>query len=296
MGKQVRGDRAGTVRSVLIIDDDPGTCETIGSALKAYGVQVETADCGAAGLAIALSSEFDLLVLDLKLPDMLGTDFVRTLNRGGGRIPFVLVSGFLSTAVTVEAMKLGAVDVVEKPFEVDDLLRLLHSSGRYTPQPSAPAGLSGGQSDAMPPLRRPGSAAERWAMHVLKACESEGDLKTLEDWAGFVGLSYTSLRESCRLVDVRPHDARDLMRLLRAVIRSRRTGYPPEVLLDVSDGRTLKALFVQAGIDLPSRADSVSVEEFLKSQTFVGSDNAGLGVLRHMLFGNGAGLSMLPPG
>ena len=61
-------------------------------------------------------------------------------------------------------------------------------------------------------------------------------------------------------------------------------------------GRTLKALFVQAGIDLPSRADSVSVEEFLKSQTFVGSDNAGLGVLRHMLFANGTGLSMLPPG
>ena len=83
-------------------------------------------------------------------------------------IPFVLVSGFLSTVVTVEAMKLGAVDVVEKPFEVDDLLRLLHSTGRCTPQSSGPAGLSGAQSDAMPPLRRPGSAAERWAMHVRK--------------------------------------------------------------------------------------------------------------------------------
>ena len=133
-------------------------------------------------------------------------------------------------------------------------------------------------------------------MYVLKACESEGDLKTLEDWATFVGLSYTSLRESCRMVDVRPHDARDLMHLLRAVIRSRRTGYPPEVLLDVSDGRTLKALFVQAGIDLPSRADAVSVEEFLKSQVFVCPDNAGLGVLRNMLFGNFAGFGAPPHG
>jgi hypothetical protein len=85
------------------------------------------------------------------------------------------------------------------------------------------------------------------------------------------------------------------MRLLRAVIRSRRTGYPPEVLLDVSDGRTLKALFVQAGIDLPSRA-AVSVEEFLKSQVFVCPDNAGLGVLRNMLFGNFAGFGAPPHG
>ena len=130
MRKPLPRDRTGTSRCVLIIDDDPGTCETIASTLRAHGVLVETADCGAAGLAMARSSRFDLLVLDLKLPDMLGTDFVRTLQRGGGRIPFVLVSGFLSTAMTVEAMKLGAVDVVEKPFEVDDLLRLLHSSGR----------------------------------------------------------------------------------------------------------------------------------------------------------------------
>lgn len=288
--------RAGTSQNVLVIDDDLGTCETIASTLRAHGVRVETADCGAAGLAMARSNRFDLLVLDLKLPDMLGTDFVRTLHRGGERIPFVLVSGFLSTAVTVEAMKLGAVDVVEKPFEVDDLLHLLHSDGRSPARPAQAGGLSEAQSDVTPPLRRPRSAAERWAMYVLKACESEGDLKTLEDWATFVGLSYTSLRESCRMVDVRPHDARDLMRLLRAVIRSRRTGYPPEVLLDVSDGRTLKALFVQAGIDLPSRANAVSVEEFLKSQVFVCPDNAGLGVLRNMLFGNFAGFGAPPHG
>jgi hypothetical protein len=120
-------------------------------------------------------------------------------------------------------------------------------------------------------------------MCVLKGCESEGDLKTLEDWAAFVGLSYTSLREICHVVNVRPHDARDLMRLLRVVIRSRDMHCSPEVLLDVSDSRTLRTLFAQGGIERSSRSETVSVDQFLKSQRFIALDHPGLSFLEDML-------------
>ena len=271
-----------SIRSVLIIDDDPGVRDTIGAALQADGLRVSVATSGAAGLALARSVRFDLLLVDLKLPDMLGTDVVRALGREGELVRFAMISGFLTTAITVEAMKLGAIDVFEKPIDVDVVLSLVHHTVHVSQsrRPSTPqAALRPDQTL----IAKPGSAADRWAIQVIKACESERDLKTLEDWASFVGLSYSSLREICRLVDIRPHDARDFMRVLRAVMTSARTGYPPEVLLDVSDGRTLKALLTHAGIEAGSAGSSISVDDFLKSQTFVPSSNAGLSVLTRLL-------------
>ena len=103
-----------------------------------------------------------------------------------------------------------------------------------------------------PSPARPGCAAERWALHVLKGCRSSGDVKTLTQWALSAGVSYTSLRESCRLVGIRPHDARDFTRVLRAVINSQGQQCDPEVLLDVSDSRTLATLFERAGLDVRS--------------------------------------------
>src|SRR5690606_27782195 len=97
----------------------------------------------------------------------------------------------------------------------------------------------------------PASAADRWARFVLKVCESEGDLKTLKQWADFANVSYSSLRESCWLVGVRPRDARDFARVLRAVVKACERGCDPGVLLDVSDRRTLHLLLEKSGIAAP---------------------------------------------
>ena len=77
-----------SIRSVLIIDDDPGVRDTIGAALQADGLRVSVATSGAAGLALARSVRFDLLLVNLKLPDMLGTDVVRALAREGELVHF----------------------------------------------------------------------------------------------------------------------------------------------------------------------------------------------------------------
>jgi CheY-like chemotaxis protein len=127
----------------------------------------------------------------------------------------------------------------------------------------------------------PRSAAERWAMLMFHACRSEGDLKTLAEWAAFVGVSYSSLREACRLIEVRPRDARDLVRVLRAIIKSTGDGVDPTVLLDVRDQRTLRALQEKAGI--VEQPTCVSVEEFLNNQQFVAGNNVGFIVLRRLI-------------
>lgn len=277
--------------SVLVIDDDVGTRETFDWALSPLGVRVRSAASGTEGIRIAESAGFDLLLVDLQLPDMRGTDVIRALQRKlDTPVAFILVSAFLTTQVTVEAMKLGAADVVEKPISVDDLPALVGSalrqpgrSRRSTLLTEAAHDVATRSAIQFQDMSRPGSAAERWAMHVMKGCHSATDLKTLEQWAVCAGVSYSSLRESCRLVGMRPYDARDLVRVLRAVILGARTGCPPAVLLDVSDRRTLGSLLERSGLESASDAHTMPVDQFFRYQRFVCSDNAALHVLRGML-------------
>ena len=270
---------------ILTIDDDRGTCETVHWALTLVGIDVSAADSAAEGLALARQHEFDLMLVDQRLPDIPGIELIRMMRAEGLTWPFVLVSGFLTTAITVEAMKLGALDVIEKPVDIDDLVprvcRVLDdvaagngASPERTPDRAGHERHLTTHWDGV----RPGSAAERWALHVLKACESTRDLKTIEDWAAYIGVSYSSLRESCHVLDIPPHDARDFMRVLRAVVHSRRHCCTPAVLLDISDRRTLEKLLQRAGLR-GDTAETGSPHRFLRDQNFVSRENAGLRVV-----------------
>jgi len=273
--------------AVLLIDDDLGMRELLCLAFRSSGLRVETAATAAEGLTIARQTAFDILLVDLVLPDMPGTDLVRALRQEVADLRFILLSGFLTTAVTVEAMRLGAIDVIEKPVSVDELLELVSSivGADATSANQDDVGPVDGLVHAadFPLTTEPGCAAERWAMHVVKGCRSAGDIRTLQQWAVCAGVSYTSLRESCRLVGIRPHDARDFTRVLRAVSKSHGLHCDPEVLLDVSDSRTLAILLGRAGLPPRPRAGPVAVEQFLSGQRFVPHEHAGLAFLRQRL-------------
>jgi DNA-binding response OmpR family regulator len=269
--------------SILIVDDDVGTCETFQFELRREGYVVVTAGSGAEALHIASGRAVDLLVVDLRLPDMLGTEVAKVLN-ANARVPFVLISAFLTTKVTVEAMRLGAANVVEKPVDIEALRRIVssffleHAASRLPMQHGECHGPF-----VMPPNVRPASTPERWAHYVMKACEAKEDLTSVGRWAMSVGASKTSISETCRLLGIHPREARDLTRLLRALVQSTLHRCPPEALLLVSDGRTLEALFVRGGLSLGIACRSVSLDQFLASQQFVGVDNDGLKALRRLV-------------
>jgi ActR/RegA family two-component response regulator len=274
--------------AILVVDDDRGTRETFDWILTLGGFSVQTTGSGLQGILMARSHPYDLLLVDWRLPDISGIDVIRSLC-DIDHLRFILMSGFLTVPIAVEAMKLGAADVLEKPLTMEDLLEI--ASGlrwapperRSTVVTRAPRSAPASEETSCHAMLRPGSVAERWAMFVLRGCESERDLKTLRLWATCAGVSYTSLRESCGLVGIRPHDARDLTRVLRAVIQSCRHHCSPDVLLDVCDRRTIETLFERAGLDAASRSAYVSVEQFFERQHFVVGQNAGLRVLRHLL-------------
>jgi hypothetical protein len=195
------------------------------------------------------------------------------------RYRFVLIGQGLPTAVTVAAMKLGALTVLEKPVAVRVIVSLLRSAGA---EPRSEGQVGPTQSDS---VRAPRSVAERWALKVLRGCEADGDVRTLALWASVAGLSYSSLCEICRLVAIQPLAARDLTRVLRAVMQSRVHGCRIGELLDICDRRTLNALMARAAVDPRREGRDISVDQFLTAQRFVPAGNAGLAMLRALLPG-----------
>ena len=126
----------------------------------------------------------------------------------------------------------------------------------------------------------PGSIAERWAYLVLRLCEAQRDVKTISQWARLAAVSRTSLTDTCRLLNIKPHDARDLARLLRAELNSAATGAPAHSFLNISDSRTLKAMWTRCGA-IQGRVDNAMT--FLERQQFVPLDNPGICALRLLL-------------
>ncbi|MGH8599634.1 MAG: response regulator, partial [Burkholderiales bacterium] len=107
---------------ILVIDDDPGICESVRLLLEQHGYRCDLCATGNDGLARAGSDEFDLLITDLRLPDIGGLDIIRSVGEAGIDLPAILMTSFSSMENAIEALRLGAVDYIIKPFNNDDFL------------------------------------------------------------------------------------------------------------------------------------------------------------------------------
>ena len=106
--------------TVLVIDENRATLDTIGRALQGAGFSVALASTGQEGLKLAGERAFDLVVADLRLPDVADVEVLKQLRQTLADVP-VIVTGLASTASALEAGKLGAVDYFEKPILADHL-------------------------------------------------------------------------------------------------------------------------------------------------------------------------------
>ncbi|HTM24686.1 MAG TPA: sigma-54 dependent transcriptional regulator [Vicinamibacterales bacterium] len=107
---------------ILVIDDDLGVRESMSRMLRAAGHTVETAESGEEGLAAARGGGFDVILSDMRMPGMSGLDVLQRLREQHVDSAFLIMTGFGTVDTAVEAMKLGAVDFVQKPFFRDELL------------------------------------------------------------------------------------------------------------------------------------------------------------------------------
>ncbi len=108
---------------ILIIDDEKVICQGCRLALPPPGYAVEFRLDGQGGLAALRSDDFDLALLDMKLPDMDGMEILKIIRREKPDMPVIVMTGYFTVQNAVEAMKSGAVDYLTKPF-TDDAIAL----------------------------------------------------------------------------------------------------------------------------------------------------------------------------
>jgi two-component system, OmpR family, KDP operon response regulator KdpE len=126
------------VTRVLVVDDEAPILRALRINLAARGYEVSTATDGASGLAAMARDRPDVLILDLGLPDMDGTDVISGV-RGWTSIPVIVLSAWGQESQKVAALDAGADDYVTKPFGMDELLaRLRAAVRRASPAPDEP--------------------------------------------------------------------------------------------------------------------------------------------------------------
>jgi two-component system, OmpR family, KDP operon response regulator KdpE len=128
---------------VLVIDDEAPILRALKINLTARKYEVSTAADGASGLAAMARDRPDVLILDLGLPDMDGTEVIRGV-RGWTSTPIIVLSAWGQESQKVAALDAGADDYVTKPFGMDELLaRLRAAVRRASPAPDEPVVSTG---------------------------------------------------------------------------------------------------------------------------------------------------------
>ncbi len=126
---------------VLVVDDDTQILRALRTSLRSRGYEVRIAPDGETALEVAATSDIDLVVLDLGLPDLDGTEVIRRL-RSWSQVPVIVLSVRDRQEDRVGALDLGADDYLTKPFGIEELLARMRAVERRT------------RSDDQPPVLR----------------------------------------------------------------------------------------------------------------------------------------------
>jgi len=108
--------------SLLVVEDEPRVADFLARGLRTEGYPVTLARAGREGLDLARTHPFDLILLDLMLPDMSGLAVCQELRARGIRTPILILTALDTTEDKVKGLRLGADDYLTKPFDVDELL------------------------------------------------------------------------------------------------------------------------------------------------------------------------------
>lgn len=117
---------------ILLIEDEPGLVVTLSDLLTAEGYTVDGAADGEAGLARASADQYDLVILDVMLPEKSGFDVCRELRQRGKDVGILMLTARTQLVDRVVGLKLGADDYITKPFEPPELLARVEALLRRT--------------------------------------------------------------------------------------------------------------------------------------------------------------------
>ncbi|MBL1430845.1 MAG: response regulator transcription factor [Robiginitomaculum sp.] len=112
---------------VLLIEDDSAAAQSIELMLKSEGFNIYTTDLGEEGVDLGKLYDYDIILLDLDLPDMPGFDVLKQLRVSKVDTPVLILSGTTDTDIKVRGLGFGADDYLTKPFHKDELVARIHA-------------------------------------------------------------------------------------------------------------------------------------------------------------------------
>ena len=126
---------------ILIVEDEIKTGEYLSKGLTEAGFVVDHADNGLTGYHLAMTAEYDLVILDIMLPDVNGWDIIRMLRTAGKGMPVLLLTALGTIEHRVKGLELGADDYLVKPFAFEELMARIRCVTRRSPilTPSDPS-------------------------------------------------------------------------------------------------------------------------------------------------------------
>ncbi|MBY0415365.1 MAG: response regulator transcription factor [Bdellovibrionales bacterium] len=107
---------------ILIVEDQPKMASFIKKGLTSHGYYVDVSETGSGAESMISETEYDLVVLDVNLPDQNGMDTARHLRRDGARMPILMLTALSTTKDKIHGLDSGADDYLTKPFDFEELL------------------------------------------------------------------------------------------------------------------------------------------------------------------------------
>ena len=240
---------------VLVIDDDASTLVTYKGILREAGYEVATAALGEDGLAAAEHKAFDVVLCDQRLPDQLGVEVVTQIRAICRHTAIVIVTGWGTPELVIEAKRAGATAYAEKPLIGAELVTVVEEALRVHPliDVSEAAGVR--------------YATRRWADIVARGVHLPEDPRTIGDWCRGAAIAQSTLKKRCEAVRVTPKDSLDLVRLTRIVVHHAGTSWDLQERLNILDDRTVRALMKRSGVAGYSLVPHL--ESFLSQQRLI---------------------------
>ncbi len=112
-------------KSILIVDDEIHVRDGLSEILQQDGFHVETASDGKEALALAMNKEFDLMISDIKMPEMDGLQVLDKIQKINPQIRVIMVTAFGDVQTYLKSMQLGAHEYINKPIRIEELKRVI---------------------------------------------------------------------------------------------------------------------------------------------------------------------------
>lgn len=118
---------------ILVVDDEKEFAETLAERLDLRGFETSVAHCGEDAMTFVYAKAPDVVVLDLKMPDMSGLEVLEEIKAHASDVAVIMLTGHGSTASGIEGMKRGAFDYMMKPVDIAELVEKIQQANNQRP-------------------------------------------------------------------------------------------------------------------------------------------------------------------